>query len=98
MKLKGGSLEEIQKIDKCLAKLTKRKREKTESNTIRDKKREESTRNTKEIQIIIKIYFMIQTPKGCNLVITHNLVVTNSSLIGFKAHSIGQKSLLVLES
>jgi hypothetical protein len=47
--------EEINKIDKSLVKLTKRKREKTQSNKIRDEKGDVMT-NASEIQRIIREY------------------------------------------
>jgi hypothetical protein len=48
--------EKVNKIDPHLAKLTKRKREETQTNIIRDEK-EDITTNTKEIQRTIKEYF-----------------------------------------
>jgi hypothetical protein len=51
--IKSWYFEKINKIDKPLAKLTKRKREKTLINKIRDEKGDITT-NTNEIQRIIK--------------------------------------------
>jgi oligoendopeptidase F len=48
--------EKVKKIDKPLAKVTKRRREKTQISKIRNKKGEITT-NTKEIQGIIRDYF-----------------------------------------
>jgi hypothetical protein len=48
--------EKIYKFDKCLAKLIKRNREKTQSNKITDEK-EDIITNIKEIQKILRKYF-----------------------------------------
>ena len=51
-----GSLNRINKIDKPLANLIKKKREKTQINKIMNEKGEITT-NTKEIQTILKTYY-----------------------------------------
>jgi glutamyl-tRNA reductase len=56
MKQKAGSLENINKIDRPLANLTKMRREKTQISKIRNSKGERTT-NTTEIQEIIRDYF-----------------------------------------
>ena len=55
-KTKSWFLEKINKIDKPLARLIKRKREKTQINRIRSEKGE-VTSDTTEIQRIIKNYY-----------------------------------------
>jgi hypothetical protein len=55
---KNWFFENIYKIDKPLANLTKMRREKTQINKIRNKKGEIIT-NTKEIQGLIRNYFEI---------------------------------------
>ena len=54
-KTKGWFFEKINKIDKPLARLNKKKRERTQINKIRNKK--EVTTDTTEIQIIIREYY-----------------------------------------
>ena len=58
MKLKAGSLKRINKIDKSLARLIKRKREKTQINRIRNEKGE-VTMDTTGLQRIIRDYMPI---------------------------------------
>ena len=53
---KSWFFEKINKIDKTLTRLIKKKREKTQTNKIRNK-RGEITTDTKEIQRIVKIYY-----------------------------------------
>ena len=55
MKLKA-SFEKINKIDKPLARLTKKKRERAQISKIRNENREVTT-NTTEIQRIVKDYY-----------------------------------------
>ena len=55
-KTKGWFFEKINKIDKSLARLIKKKREKNQSNKIRNENREVTTDNT-EIQRIIRDYY-----------------------------------------
>ena len=55
-KMKGWFSEKINKIDKPLARLIKKKREKNQINTIRNEKREVTTDNA-EIQRIIRDYY-----------------------------------------
>ena len=55
-KTKSWFFEKINKIDKPLARLIKRKREKTQINRIRSEK-EEVTTDTAEIQIIMRDYY-----------------------------------------
>ena len=55
-KTKSCFFEKINKIDKPLASLTKKKREKAQINRINNKKREETTDTTK-IQRIVKDYY-----------------------------------------
>ena len=55
MKLKSGSLKKINKIDKTLATLIKKKRERVQINKIRNKK--EVTVDTTKIQRVIKDYY-----------------------------------------
>ena len=54
-KTKSWSFEKINKIDKPLARLIKKKREKTQINRIRNKK--EVTTATAEIQMIMRDYY-----------------------------------------
>jgi hypothetical protein len=56
MKQKNWFFDNIKKIDRPLANLTKMRREKTQMSKIRNAK-EEITTNTKEIQGIIRDYF-----------------------------------------
>ena len=56
MKLKAGSLRRENKIDNRLARLTKKKRERTQINKIRNKKGEVTT-DTAEIQRIMRDYY-----------------------------------------
>ena len=53
---KSRFFEKINKIDKPLIKLIKKKRERTQINKIRNKRGEETT-NTKEIQSIVRKYY-----------------------------------------
>ena len=55
-KTKVWSFEKINKIDKPLARLIKKKRERTQINKIRNEKQEVTT-DTAEIQIIIRDYY-----------------------------------------
>jgi hypothetical protein len=55
-KTESWFFENINKIDKPLANMTKQKREKTQINKIRDEKGDITT-NTNEIQRIIREYF-----------------------------------------
>ena len=55
-KTKSWFFEKINKIDKSLARLIKKKRERTQINKIRNEKGE-VTRDTTEIQTIIKDYY-----------------------------------------
>ena len=55
-KIKSWFFEKINKIDKLLAKLIKKKREKTQINRIRNEKGEVTT-DTAEIQRIIRDYY-----------------------------------------
>ena len=55
-KLKAGFFEKINKIDKPLARLIKKKREKNQINKIRNENREITTDNT-EIQCLIRDYY-----------------------------------------
>ena len=55
-KTKSWLLEKINKIDKPLARLNKKKREKTQINRIRNEKGEVTT-NTAEIQRIMRDYY-----------------------------------------
>ena len=56
-KTKGWFFEKINKIDKPLARLIKKKREKTQINRIRNEKGEVTT-DTTEIQRIMRDYYM----------------------------------------
>ena len=56
MKLKAGSLKKINKIDKRLARLIKKKRERSQINKIRNEKGEVMT-DTTQIQRIIRDYY-----------------------------------------
>ena len=56
IKLKAGSFERINKIDKPLARLIKKKRERTQINKIRNEKGE-VTADTAEIQSILRDYY-----------------------------------------
>ena len=55
-KIKSCFFEKINKIDKILARLIKKKREKPQINTIRNEKREVTT-ETAEIQRIMRDYY-----------------------------------------
>ena len=59
MKLKAFSLKDINKTDKSLARLTKKKRERAQINKIRNEKGE-VTVDTTEIQRIIRDYMPIK--------------------------------------
>ena len=56
MKLKAGFLKQRNKIDKILARLIKKRRERVQINEIRNEKEETTTDNT-EIQRIIRDYY-----------------------------------------
>ena len=66
MKLRGSSLRKRKKIDKPLARLIKKKRERTQINKIRNEKGEATT-NTTEIQRIIRDYFKLYASKMDNV-------------------------------
>ena len=55
-KTKSWNFEKINKIDKCLARLIKKKREKNQVNKVRNEKREVTADNA-EIQRIIRDYY-----------------------------------------
>ena len=58
-KTKKWSFEKIKKIDKPLARLIKKRKEKTQINRIRNEK-EEITADTEEIQRIVRDYYKQQ--------------------------------------
>ena len=60
-KTKSWFFEKINKIDKPLARLIKKKRERTQINKIRDEK-EEITTDTAEVQRVIRNYYMHDMP------------------------------------
>ena len=62
-KSKSWFFEKINKIDKCLARLIKNKREKSKINKVRNEKGEVTTHNV-EIQRILREYYPFSVCKG----------------------------------